>query len=247
MISRAAHQVPVRLGELEDRYDLQDVGDVDSVRPPRALGIPGRPRRVDHRRAQSFSDRREAFRRVTHQVAVGEPAIGHRVIHRDEGHVPVYVGHRLGHRLDMVGSRNRDFRARIVEHVSDLRAAQPVVDGHDDQSGSPRTADDLCALDRVERHQRDAVLYVAAKAFENRGRAASPLAQVREIHDAVSADERRLVRQRIGVGGQEIEAHSSDPKSARGLPATTAPLTAWPSKACCPQARMWRPPAQRCR
>ena len=41
VIPRPAHQVDVGLGELEDGDDLQDVGDVDTVRPPRPLGVAG--------------------------------------------------------------------------------------------------------------------------------------------------------------------------------------------------------------
>jgi len=56
VIAGPAHQVHIRLVELEDRDHLQDVRDVDPVGSPRALRMSRGARRVDHRRREPLSN-----------------------------------------------------------------------------------------------------------------------------------------------------------------------------------------------
>ena len=68
VVTRAAPQVHVGTVEAEDRDDLEDVFDVDAVRPPRTFGMAGRPGGVDHRRAEPARTIRleRAFRGFSH-------------------------------------------------------------------------------------------------------------------------------------------------------------------------------------
>ena len=158
--------------------------------------------------AESVTDGVELLGGVAHELAKSEPALGHVISHGDKSHIVVQVRSGFRHRVDVIGSSEGYVRARVVEHVSDLRTTQPVVDRHDDQSCAPAAVGDLGALDRVEGHQRDSVFLVAAEPGQN-VRGAICLAQHRRVVEhPVTADQRRLIRQRFGMRRQEIEVHS---------------------------------------
>jgi len=86
VVSGSAHQVNVGLAELEDRDDLQDVRDVNAMRPPRALGFPVVLTCRSIRRTKRFADRWEVFSSLGHQVGVTQPAGRHSGGSGDEGH-----------------------------------------------------------------------------------------------------------------------------------------------------------------
>src|SRR5438309_9190838 len=91
VIARSTHQMDVRLGKLEDGDDLQDVGDVDALRPPRTFGIAGRSGCVDHRRAESAADRVEIFRRLPYELSIRKPPCRNPVTRRDEADVALHA------------------------------------------------------------------------------------------------------------------------------------------------------------
>ncbi len=89
VISRAAHEMHVRVAELEDRYDLEDVFDVYTIGAPRPLRMSRRARRVDHRSAKG-SDHRLAWLlvgRPPHQLLVSKPARRRPPAQRDEASI----------------------------------------------------------------------------------------------------------------------------------------------------------------
>ena len=165
------------------------------MRPPRALWVSRGARRIDHRRAKRVAHRREVFRGLRHQFRVAKPARGHGVGGGNERHVATDTLACLGHESGVIGPGGRDLRARVVEDVGDLGAAQPVVDRDDDEAGAAQAAGDLCAFQRVERHPRDAIAFATAKTSEDVGHAARAPAEVGEIENAIPVDD-------CGLAGQ---------------------------------------------
>ena len=147
-----------------------------------------------------------------HQARVRQPATRHFFGGGDEPHIAADVGRGGEHRLDMVGARGRDPRARVVEHVRDLRSAQAVIDRHDDESRATQPVGDLRARDGVERHPRHAVALSAAEAREDVGDAARPPVQRPEVDGLFAADHRRLVGLGLGMAAQEVHGHTADAK-----------------------------------
>ena len=203
--------------------------------PPGALGDASRAGRVDHRRAQALAHRREFVCCRIKQLVVGKPSLRHSITYGDETHVVLDLPDRRGHHLDVVGSGGSGLRARIVEHVRDLRAAQPEVDRHDDQARSSQPVGDLRAFDGIERHPRDTVAVAASERGEGVGDPIRLPAQGCEVKDAIAADDGRLGRQRSGVARQEIQTHGSDPRSGWGWAKASA--LALPSTTCCSRDR----------
>src|SRR6202158_6079108 len=207
VISRPAHEVDVGLVEAEDRYDLQDVLDVDAVRAPRALRVAGGARRVDHRRAQPAPNRgiEGGVRSRGHQVAVRQPAFRLLAPGGDVSPPTFHVGPRRLDDLDVVVIGAHDLRARIVQHVSDLRPPQAVVDRDGDQADTAKAAGDLKAHGRVEGHDRDAVARFAAKIAEQVGGPVGAPVQSREVDDVVAKDQCGFVRIALCVDLEKID------------------------------------------
>ena len=205
----------VRLGKLEDGDDLQDIGDVDALRPPRTFGIAGGSGCVDHRRAEPAADRVEILRRLPHELAIRKPLCRNPVTHCDEADVALRARGRRGHHVDVVWPCGHNLRSRVVQHECHLRSAKAKVDRDDHEARTPEPARDLGARDRVERHPRDAIALLAAQVRERVGDPARTPVQRRKVEDFLAADHGGLVRQRLGVARQEVEFHAPDAKSAR--------------------------------
>ena len=91
VVAGSAHQVDVRLGELENRDHLQHVGNINPVGPPRAFWISGRAGGVDHGRAEATTDCLELVAGLSQELVVDKPAPGNAVTDGHETDVTLDV------------------------------------------------------------------------------------------------------------------------------------------------------------
>jgi hypothetical protein len=112
----------VRIAQLEDRDDLQDVFDVHAVRTPCTLWIAGGPRGVDHRSAEGSRLRfvRLLLGRCGHQPLIGEPALRCASAQGDEAAISCNLVARCIYCIDVLRADDHDACAGVVKYVSDL-------------------------------------------------------------------------------------------------------------------------------